>query len=34
MKSNMEGTINIIGVDVKLEIDPIKNWFVGVNYKF
>ncbi|QOY54310.1 porin family protein [Candidatus Sulfurimonas marisnigri] len=34
IKSNMEDTINIIGVDVKLEVDPIKNWFVGVNYKF
>lgn len=34
MKSNMEDTITIAGVDVKSEIDPITNWFVGVNYKF
>lgn len=34
MKSNMEDTITVSGVDVKLEIDPISNWFVGVNYKF
>jgi opacity protein-like surface antigen len=34
MKSNMEDTITVSGVDVKVEIDPISNWFVGVNYKF
>lgn len=34
MKSNMEDTTTVLGVDVKLEIDPISNWFVGVNYKF
>lgn len=34
MKSNMEDTVSISGVDVKLEIDPISNWFIGANYKF
>lgn len=34
MKSNMEDTITVSGVDVKLEIDPISNWFAGINYKF
>lgn len=34
MKSKMEDTIIVSGIDVKLEADPIKNWFVGVNYKF
>lgn len=34
MKSNMEDIITVDGVDVKLEIDPISNWFIGVNYKF
>ena len=34
MKSNMEDTITISGIDVKLEADPIKNWFIGANYKF
>ncbi|MCF6309552.1 MAG: porin family protein [Sulfurimonas sp.] len=34
MKSNMDDTVTVSGVDVKLEIDPISNWFIGVNYKF
>lgn len=34
MKSNMNDTITVSGVDVKLEADPIKNWFIGANYKF
>lgn len=34
MKSKMDDTITVSGVDVKLEADPIKNWFIGVNYKF
>lgn len=34
MKSNMEDTIRVSGIDVKLEIDPISNWFIGANYKF
>jgi len=34
MKSNMEDTITVDGDDVKGEVDPISNWFVGVNYKF
>lgn len=34
MKSNMEDSITVSGVDIKVEIDPISNWFVGVNYKF
>lgn len=34
MKSNMEDSMSEEGVDVKVEIDPISNWFVGVNYKF
>lgn len=34
MKSNMEDTITVSGIDIKGEVDPISNWFVGVNYKF
>ncbi|MDK9693674.1 MAG: porin family protein [Sulfurimonas sp.] len=34
MMSNMQDTITVGGVTVKIEIDPISNWFVGVNYKF
>lgn len=34
LKSNIDQTIVVLGTDVKLEIDPIKNWFIGVNYKF
>lgn len=34
MKSNMEDTIRVLGVDVKLEADPVQTWFVGANYKF
>lgn len=34
LKSNMEDTISGPGGTAKLEIDPIKNWFIGANYKF
>lgn len=34
MKSNMNDTVTVSGYNVKVEIDPIKNWFIGVNYKF
>jgi len=34
MISNMRDTITVSGIDVKLEADPIKNWFIGANYKF
>lgn len=34
MKSNMDDTVRVTGIDVKLEIDEISNWFFGVNYKF
>lgn len=34
MKSNMEDSISGPGGIATFEIDPIKNWFVGVNYKF
>lgn len=34
MKSKMDDTITVLGVDVKLEADPVQTWFVGANYKF
>ena len=34
MKSNMDDDIVVSGVNFNVEIDPISNWFVGVNYKF
>ena len=34
MKSNMDDNIVESGVNVNIEIDEIKNFFVGVNYKF
>lgn len=33
-KSNMEGSITGPGGTATFEIDPIKNWFIGANYKF
>ena len=32
--SNMEDTINVSGTNVKLEVDNISNWYVGLNYRF
>ncbi|QFR43013.1 outer membrane protein [Sulfurimonas xiamenensis] len=34
MKSNMDDNIVESDINVNIEIDEIKNWFVGVNYKF
>jgi opacity protein-like surface antigen len=34
MKSNMEDSISGVGGTAKFEIDPIKNWYIGANYKF
>ncbi len=34
LRSSMEDKITIAGTVVTLTIDPIKNWFLGVNYKF
>lgn len=34
LKSNADANVQILGVDVKLEMDPITNWYVGANYKF
>lgn len=34
MKSNMEDTIVDSGVSVTIDLDPVTNWFFGVNYKF
>lgn len=34
MKSNMEDTITGPSGTATFEIDPIKNWFIGANYKF
>jgi opacity protein-like surface antigen len=34
MKSNMEDSFSGIGGTANFEIDPIKNWFIGANYKF
>ncbi|WP_295022410.1 outer membrane beta-barrel protein [Sulfurimonas sp.] len=34
MNSKMQDTIVVSGVDVKIEADPITNWFIGANYKF
>lgn len=34
MKSNMEDTITGPGGSATFEIDPLKNWFIGANYKF
>lgn len=34
MKSKMEDTITVSGIDIKLEADPVTNWFIGANYKF
>jgi len=30
----MEDTINVSGTNVKLEVDNISNWYVGLNYRF
>lgn len=32
--SDMDDTVRVSGVDVKVEIDTVKNWFIGANYKF
>lgn len=34
MKTNMDDSMNIYGVDVDLEVDDVKNLFFGMNYKF
>ena len=34
LKSSMSDNINISGTDVKVEIDEISNFFIGMNYKF
>lgn len=36
LKSNMDDMVRDpdTGIDVKLEVDTIKNWFIGANYKF
>lgn len=32
--SDMDDAVIVSGVNVKVEIDTVKNWFLGVNYKF
>ena len=34
MKSTMEDKVTVSGTVLTVTIDPIKNWFLGVNYKF
>ncbi len=34
MKSSMDDSISGPGGTAAFEVDPIKNWFIGVNYKF
>jgi len=34
MKANMDDTIVVSGRNLTFELDTIKNWFIGANYKF
>ncbi len=34
LKANMDDTVIESGLEVKVEIETIRNWFAGVNYKF
>lgn len=34
LKSNAKDTISISGIDAEFKMDPLKNWFIGANYKF
>lgn len=34
LKSNVDGSKNILGNDVKVEVDSVVQYYIGVNYKF
>jgi len=34
MKSNMEDSIDVLGHTLTFEIEDIRNWYIGLNYKF